>query len=51
VSGDEADFNTESDEIRLLVGAGQEIGWSAASCTGEEASTGLSVNLLELRTD
>jgi hypothetical protein len=51
VSGDEADFNTESDEIRLLVGAGQEIGWSAAACSGDEARTGLSVNLLELRTD
>jgi hypothetical protein len=51
VSGDEADFNTESDEIRMLIGAGQEIGWSAAACTGGEASTGLRVNLLELRTD
>jgi hypothetical protein len=51
VSGDEADFNTESDEIRLLVGAGQEIGWSASACMGDEARTGLSVNLLELRTD
>lgn len=51
VSGDEADLKDGSDEIRLLVGAGAEIGWSSSACTGDEASTGLRVNLLELRTD
>lgn len=51
VSGDEADLHADSDEIRLLVGDGREIGWSAAACSGEEARAGLSVNMLELRTD
>jgi hypothetical protein len=51
VPGDDADLKEDSDEVRLLVGAGHEIGWSAPACTGEDARTGLSVNLLELRTD
>jgi hypothetical protein len=51
VSGDEADLNKDSDEIRMLIGEGREIGWSSALCSGEEARMGLSVNMLELRTD
>jgi hypothetical protein len=51
VSGDDADLREDSDEIRLLIGDGREIGWSTPMCTGEEARIGLSVNMLELRTD
>lgn len=51
VPGDEADLKEGNDEIRMLIGEGREVGWTTAACTGHEARAGLSVNLLELRTD
>jgi hypothetical protein len=51
ISGDEAELRDGNDEIRVLIGEGREIGWSTAACMAEEARAGISVNMLELRTD
>jgi hypothetical protein len=51
VEGDEADLKDGSDEIRALVGAGRDVGWTGSACTGDEARIGVTLNYLELRTD
>jgi hypothetical protein len=51
VSGDEVDLTDRSDDIRMIVGAGRDVAWTAAACGGEEARVGPRVNLLELRTN
>ncbi len=51
LSGDEADLSDRAGEIRMIVGSGRDVGWSAATCTGDETRLGPTVNVLELRTN
>jgi hypothetical protein len=51
VAGDEASFEAKGGATRrLLVGRSRDIGWSGATCEGDEALEGARYNLLELRT-
>ncbi len=51
VPGNEADLGEGNDDIRMLVGAGRDVGWSAPACSDELLRVGPTVNLLELRAD
>ena len=49
--GNEADLSEGNDDVRMLVGAGRDVGWSAPACGAELSRVGPTVNLLELRSD
>jgi hypothetical protein len=51
VPGNEADLSEGNDDVRMLVGAGRDVGWSAPGCSAALSRVGATVNLLELRSD
>ncbi len=49
-SGEDASFDGKDPKsVRVLIGAGRDVAWTAATCTGAEATLGPTANALELR--